>query len=181
MPTDLPPLHHRLADDHHPTPFSAAQIRDACAPGRRSTYRVTAGEAVPYLDVWWFEAGDAAGADMVHLRTTAAGTPLGAPERSRASWEELQAHASYPVATTTVDTEAVTTPVGRFEAWRYTTVAGDGVATRAWFARNLPGPPVLIVSERGGAEVFRYELTAVERAETGSPRNQASAQDEADA
>ena len=163
MPADLPPPQHRLVEDHHPTPFSAAQIRHACAPGRRSTYRVTAGEAAPYLDAWWFEATDAAGADMVRLRTGADGTPLGAPERSRASWDELQAHASYPAAATTIDTDVITTPAGRFETWRYTTVADDGVATRAWFARDLPGPPVLIVSERGGAEVFRYELTAVER------------------
>lgn len=161
MPTDLPPQHHRLADDRHPTPFSAEQIRAACAPGRLNAYLVVAAGADAYVDTWWFESGDEEGAEMAHLRSTAAGVPLGEPETSRATWRELQAHASYPAATTEVTTGQITTAAGTFDAWCYLTRGEAGEVTRAWFARTLPGPPVLMVTEKDGTEVFRYELREV--------------------
>ena len=78
-----------------------------------------------------------------------------------ATWGELQTHASYPVATTSLTVADVSVAAGTFAGWLYETVDGESV-TRAWFARRLPGPPVLIVTACAGDEVFRYELVAVE-------------------
>lgn len=153
----LPPERHRLDPAHHPTPFSADEIRVACAPGRRNVYRVTAAGAEAYLDTWTFDGGDATRGQMTHLRTGLDGMPRSEVEHSSATWGELQAHASYPVATTTLTVTAVSIAAGTFDGWLYETVASDSV-TRAWFARRLPGPPVLIVTERAGDEVFRYEM-----------------------
>jgi hypothetical protein len=163
----LPPDQHRLDSAHHPTPFSTDQIREACAPGRRNVYRVTAAGAEPYLDTWTFDGGDAIRGEMTHLRTGIDGMPRSEVERSRATWDELRAHASYPLATTSLSASTVTTTAGTFEGWLYETVDGESV-TRAWFARGLPGPPVLIVTERAGVEVFRYELMAVADPRSGA-------------
>lgn len=159
--SSLPPERHRLDASHHPTPFSAEEIRAACAPGRRNVFRVAAAGAEPYLDTWTFDGGDATRGTMSHLRTGLDGMPRSELEQSEATWGELQAHASYPVATTGLTVSAVSVGAGTFEGWRYETVEGDTV-TRAWFARTLPGPPVLIVAARRGVEVLRYELLAFE-------------------
>lgn len=124
-------------------------------------YRVAAAGAEPYLDTWTFDGGDAARGQMTHLRTGLDGMPRSELEQSEATWAELQAHASYPMATTSLTVSAVSVEAGTFEGWLYESVDGDTV-TRAWFARTLPGPPVLVVTTRGGVEVLRYELLAFE-------------------
>jgi hypothetical protein len=57
------------------------------------------------------------------------------------------------LAAVDVDVEA-----GRFGGWRYRSRSGDGTVTTAWFARDLPGPPVLVEVESGGTVVHRTEL-----------------------
>jgi hypothetical protein len=165
----LPPEANRLDPAHHPTPFSAEQIRQACAPGRRNVYRVAAAAADPYLETWTFRRGDATGGQFTQLRTGLDGMPRSEVEQIGATWDELQAHASYPAATTSLAVATVAATAGTFDGWLYETVEGESV-TRAWFARGLPGPPVLIVTERTGAEVFRYELLAFEDPRSGTAR-----------
>ena len=116
MSADLPPSSHRLDEGNHPTPFSALQIREACGPGRRNVYRATAARADPYFNTWWFEEGDADGADIVSVHTRTDGTPISGPDRRRATWLELQRHASYPVANTTISAERVVTRAGEYDA-----------------------------------------------------------------
>jgi hypothetical protein len=71
-----------------------------------------------------------------------AGERLEEPEHSRETWLELQDHASFPSANTTVAEETIQIPLGRFACLRYTqTVDDDGVRT-FWFARHLPGQPI---------------------------------------
>ncbi len=158
---NLPPSSHRLDEDNHPTPFSADQIREACGPGRRNVYRVTAAGSDPYINTWWFEDGDAEGADIVSVNSKVDGSPISGPNRRRSTWLELQRHASYPVATTTVSTVRVTTHAGEYDAWCFQSEEEDGTVTNASFARDLPGPPVLIVAEKAGEVVFRSELIEV--------------------
>ena len=56
--SDLPPESHRLDPDHHPTPFSAAQIRDASGAGTSVTFRIDPPGEDAYLDRWEFLGGD---------------------------------------------------------------------------------------------------------------------------
>lgn len=110
-----------------------------------------------FSEEWVFTGGDAEWAEMRHRRLDAPGDEGAA----RARWTDLQAHASFPVATTTVAADEVTTPAGSFAAWCYTVSAGPGQVTRFWFAVALPGPPVLMITTNDGAEVLRYELIEV--------------------
>lgn len=160
VPSDLPPPDHRLEPGHHPTPFSAAQIRAACGPGRRNEYRVTTADGASHHTVWWFEDGDADGATIARHHADLDGNPMTEVTRSRSSWLDLQRHASYPAATTQIEHGEITTPAGTFACWCYVAADGDDV-TRAWFARSLPGPPVLVTTTRDGVAVFRSELVAV--------------------
>lgn len=160
MPVDLPPESHRLDPAHHPTPFSADQIREACGPGRRNVYRTQGADGTPRLTVGWFEEGDADGAVSVSAAAHPDGSVAGEPTRIRARWIDLQRHASFPIATTRIETGEAVTPAGRFDCWCYTVEDGDATS-RFWFARRLPGPPVLYTTERGGSEVFRSELIAL--------------------
>jgi hypothetical protein len=148
----LPPDSQRLRVDHLPTPFSAAEIRAACGPGRRNRFRVT-DEAGSREVTWWFEDGDDEGATIV--RTVSDGAT---PERHRAAWIDLQRHASYPESSTSLLRGSATTAAGVFEGWVYERRVTDSEIEKSWFARDLPGPPVLQVTLRNGAEVYRSEL-----------------------
>ncbi len=158
MTPGLPPEAHRLDPDHHPTPFSADQIREACAPGRSNVYRIDPSEGPSHLYAWWFTDGDEEGATIVAENRDLAGTPISEQTTARASWLDLQRHARFPIATTTVATDQVETPAGSFDCWCYLTRGNDAV-TRTWFARDLPGPPVLQVTD--GPASRRMELVAV--------------------
>src|SRR5687768_11406198 len=92
---------HILAPDHLPTPFTAAEIRDASPPGLAVTV-VREAEAQPRtVSVTRFVDGDEEGSSRERQMLTADGQPVGEPTRARAAWLDLQAHASFPSATTT--------------------------------------------------------------------------------
>ncbi|MDX1689997.1 MAG: hypothetical protein R3290_03125 [Acidimicrobiia bacterium] len=156
----LPPDDHRLRDDHHPTPFSAEEIRAACRPGRRSTYRVEQAGGDPVLSVSEFVEGDAETGQFVATTTDLAGEPIGEPKRGSATWGDLQAHASYPEDGTTVVEERREVPAGTYDCWRYTRSDGD-TTTTAWFAKTLPGPPIDRIVERDGTVISRMVLLDV--------------------
>jgi hypothetical protein len=156
----LPPESHRLQPDTHPTPFSAAEISRACAPGRSNTFLVERAGESPYLSRWEFTAGDEQESVGVRWTETTDGTVIEPRTKSRATWRELQEHASYPTVTTAVTEEVAVVPAGRFACWVYTT-EDDGTTTRAWFAKDLPGPPIMVRAEAGGSIVFSSTLMAV--------------------
>ena len=58
----------------------------------------------------------------------------------------------------------ITTPAGDFAAKYYvverTQDDGSIQTTHAWFAKDLPGPPVFMKIEAGGQTVFSMELVA---------------------
>jgi len=159
---DPPPDAHRLTPDTLPTPFSAQQIREACAPGRSNTFRVERQGDDPYVARWEFVDGDEDGADSLRWTESLEGLRLEAPSPSASRWSELQAHASYPASTTTIAVETIDIPAGRFECWVYTTELEGSEVARAWFAKDLPGPPVLVRSEVGGTIVFSSTLIRFE-------------------
>jgi len=158
--TRLPPDEHRTRPDHAPTPFSAEQIRRACAPGRINLYRIEEQDADPVLLRWEFVAGDADSAESVYETIAEDGTVVGEPARSTSRWDDLQAHASHPEDVTEIDEESVAVPAGTFECWRYAVRDGTILST-SWFAKNLPGPPVLKIDTVGGEQVAAMTLQEV--------------------
>jgi hypothetical protein len=148
---------HRLHPDHLPTPFTAAQIRDTCRPGRTLRVRLERAGADPVLRIVRYVAADADEGEQEAWVEGPDGLPAGAAERSRATWLELQEHASFPEATTTRDEERISIPAGTFDCLRYVREDGDGT-WRFWFARDLPGQPVRFEQEVRGQVVFRMTL-----------------------
>lgn len=151
-----------VAEDLAPFPYSAEAIRDASPEGRVYVFRLAQGEQVVFRTVRFAEV-DAEGAAMVATLTDLTGAAAAPPTRERATWTELQAHASYPRASTTVTDATVTVPAGTFACRRYTVESADGDQLVVDFAVDLPGAPVSLVNTRGGVEVLRMTLERHER------------------
>ena len=150
-PSDAAPRDpHRLHPDHLPTPFTAAEIRVACQPGRELRLRVEEAGEVPRIHVMRYVEADDEAALQESWDESLAGEPLGEPERSRQTWRELQEHASFPAADTLVTDDAIEILGGARDCLRYTQ-SRDGTLRTFWFARELPGPPI------------RWEVRAGER------------------
>ena len=149
MPADP----HLLRPDHHPTPFTADEIRRGCPSGRTIRMRVERAGEGPIVRVTRFLDGDADGADGEVWAETPDGERLGDVERWRSTWLDFQGHASMPLATTVVTEETIALPAGTFDCLVYTRSDGDDVDT-FWFARSAPGMPLRYESRVGGDLVF---------------------------
>jgi hypothetical protein len=158
----LPPESHRLQPDHHPTPFSAAQIRDAFVLGRVVRSVVTRRDGDAVVRATKNLAADDVGGTYEVWTESPDGTRLSEPEQGRSTWLELQRHASMPIDATTIEPTTIDIPMGRFEGVRYTRTEGDEVDT-FWFALSLPGAPVRIESRVGGKVVFSSIAISEER------------------
>lgn len=161
-PVDDP---HRLRPDHLPTPFTAAQIRDATRPGHTLRLRVEALGEEPVERVTRFVETDDEGAVQESQRFSAAGEPLEEPTRRRSSWLDFQSHASFPAATTSRAEEEIELEFGRFDALRYAVIDGNR-EERYWFARALPGMPVRTEDWEGGE--LRFSMTMLEHVPGGN-------------
>ncbi len=148
-----------LRPDHLPTPFTAAEIRAGCPPGRTVRSLVVASGAEPVVGVTRFVSCDADGAERESWAEMFDGKRLTEPERGHATWLELQGHASMPARTTRIDDETIDIPAGRYDCLRYTRVDGDAVDT-FWFAKSAPGMP-LQFEERVNGELV-YASSAIE-------------------
>jgi hypothetical protein len=145
MPVDP----HVLNPQHLPTPFTADEIRDGCPAGRVIHLVVEDGDEKPYRRVNRFLSTDADGADQDAMIVDGDGAPLGAVRVFRTTWKELQGHASFPAADTTIDEETIETPLGRLDCLRYAT--SEGATEHVfWFARNRPGMPVKYMTLQRG-------------------------------
>jgi hypothetical protein len=157
----LPPESHRLRPDHLPTPFSAAQIRAACPAGRTIRIREdAAGELPSYRRIVFVEV-DAETSIQELQSTDADGTPLGEASLGRATWLDLQRHASQPADATTVEEVRLALPFGEFDCWLYTVRAPDA-ELRFWFAKELPGMPVQVEQRVDGSLTARSLMIANE-------------------
>jgi hypothetical protein len=150
----LPDETHRLRPDHLPTPFTAAEIRDASVPGRETRSLVECAGADPVIRATRFISGDADGGYRDTWMETPDGRRLGEPERAHSTWLQLQEHASMPADRTRIDEETFEVPAGRFDGWRYTRTDEDGVNS-FWFARSAPGMPLRYEQRAGDDVVFR--------------------------
>lgn len=139
---------HVLADDHLPTPFTAAEIREATPPGRTVTVHHESGGPTPSVTstrILWAEVS-ADGA--IQHRVTEPAEGADTPTRLEVTWHQLQEHASFPAATTVRERVVVDHVLGRLDCWRYTVTEG-GDETTFWFDIDRPGMPVQVESRRG--------------------------------
>jgi hypothetical protein len=150
---------HLLRPDHLPTPFSAAEIRDAFQPGREVRSRLVRAGEEPVVRVRRSISGDSEGGVYEFWTESEAGQPLSEPVRDRSTWLELQGHASMPADQTVIEDVTIEVPMGRYEGRRYTRTSGDEVDT-FWFAMELPGAPVRFEQRVRGELVF--SSTAIE-------------------
>jgi hypothetical protein len=148
---------HQLSADDLPTPFSAAEIRDGCPPGRALRFRMERAGQDPVVRISRYVETDTDGAVQETWTEDREGRRLSDPERERSTWLELQEHASFPRATTVRTEEELEIPAGRFGCLRYTRTDPDAI-WRFWFARDLPGQPVRYEREASGQIVFSATL-----------------------
>lgn len=157
---------HQLRPDHAPTPFTAAEIRAGCPAGRTVLLRMdetgTDNPAPSYRSTRFLTCDDD-GAEQDRGSTDADGTAIEPRISHRSSWLDLQAHASFPSAATTVEPDRIELPIGTLDCLRYRiTDRTDGTTTTFWFATELPGMPVLIVSEHDSGKVSTMTMVGNE-------------------
>lgn len=133
-----------------PVPFPAERIRTATDAGRTYVFAVTTPDGQTAQRRLRFTAVDAEGGTLESALLGPDGAPFGEPQARRVTWTELEGHAHFPAAATTVTEESVTVPAGRFDATVYT-VREEGKVSRYWFAKDLPGAPVRMVEESAAA------------------------------
>lgn len=124
-------------------PFTAAEIREASAPGRTYVQRLTPVGEQPMTVTVRFAEVDAAGATL-EIRTA----DIPTPDRARLTWAEFERH-GVP-APGAVRTEApCAVPAGAFRCVVFT-AEGEAGRIRSSFARALPGMPVRVEQEVDG-------------------------------
>jgi len=141
----------------HPTPYTAAAIRDATRAGRTYTWKVEAAGKPTVHRVARFVAVDRDGAT---IESGVRGPDAGAPETGRVTWEELRQHAEFPLEVVTTREETLKLPAGTFPCVVYVVRGTDGMTGSFYFARTMPGAPVLAVTEKDGARVSTMTLVA---------------------
>lgn len=135
----------RVVDPGHaPTPFTADEIRRGCPVGRQVTVVHTSSTGAHEYWTTTFAKTDATNALIINQQVAESGSPLGGASELWATWDELQAHASFPVEHTVITEETITTPIGEMECLLYTVTEGAAVKT-LWFARSLAGLPIKTV------------------------------------
>jgi len=92
-----------LGPGRAPTPFTAGQIRDATTVGKSIRRRVDSEDAESFLLISTYLECDADGATLERSRLTLDGEPLGEPQVFTTTWLDLQRHASFPAADTTIE------------------------------------------------------------------------------
>lgn len=140
---------HLLGPGLLPTPFTAAEIRDATGVGKTIRLLLEGQDGPLGEHVNRFHDTDAEGAT---LDRWAVADPK-AVVSNRVTWAELQAHAAFDAGTTSVSTVSLTTPLGALTCRRYDTE--DGVF---WFSIDHPGMPVQYESDGLRTTVLSIEL-----------------------
>ncbi|MFK4729736.1 hypothetical protein ROT00_08635 [Agromyces mediolanus] len=132
----------RLGPGLLPTPFTAAEIRAASGTGKTIRLLVEEPAGTSFERINRFVDCDAEGATLEQWRVAADGSIDGELDRGRVSWRELQEHAAFPEATTTVREETLELPFGPADCRRYEVRRdADSPAAVFWFALALPGMP----------------------------------------
>ena len=143
-----------------PTPYTAAQIRDAMPVGTVVVYRRVEAGKEPYLNRMTVVAADETSGTIADAVIDEQGVVLSEEAPATMQWEELRKHAEFPVAALQTSDSAVDVPAGHFDTWKYVVTEPDGTVTTYQFARTLPGPPVWMEIRAADAVAFSMELVS---------------------
>ena len=152
----LPSYDNRMKEDHAPTPFTSKEIAQACSTGLEMKYKVEQKGKSTVYQITWFTNTDFKGSDFEVTTTDLDGNVLD-EKQAYATWQSLQSHASFPEKDCVITLETIKLDSGKFNCWLYT-VKGKNEVSKFWFARNLPGPPVLYKQFKNGKRTFRMTL-----------------------
>jgi hypothetical protein len=141
-----------------PAPFTAAQIRDATRPGRTYVFRVESAGKPTVIRSIEFTRVDGDRAEMTAAVKDESGAVLRALPPKAVTFEELRSHGEFPRAAVTTAEETITVPAGRFECLVYRVQEQDGSVSRYFFAKDMPGAPVLFYTEKDGARLMTSTL-----------------------
>lgn len=170
LPSGFPDLDGRILDPTHaPTPYTAGQLRAECRPGRVNSWSMVTPQG-EFVSTMRFVKADEEGVQLESLLMSADQTPAGPVEETYGAWTDLQSHASFPAARTTIEVDTVEVPAGRFECWLYTiTDDSDGSPriSQFWFAKDLPGPPVRMTVMEGRESKMDMRMILLQRGRGG--------------
>ena len=143
-----------------PVPFEADVLRAALEPGYTQTHRVFAPDGTTtYRRTTVVESNDET-VTFEFQPVSEDGELIGDPRQSEATYDELVGHATYPLASTTITETTRTVEAGTFDGWLYEVSQPDGTIAEAFFARDVPGPPVHFVEREDDAIIMEMELVA---------------------
>jgi hypothetical protein len=144
--------------DVAPTPYTAEQIRQATPVGRTYEFRIESPGKPAMRRVITFTRVAEGDAEMTATTLDGSGKPIGEPKVTQVPWEELRKHAEFPKSAVTIDEQRVTVPIGTFDCIRYTVKEDAGEVTQYYFAKNMPGAPVLFLTDKDGQRVMASTL-----------------------
>jgi hypothetical protein len=124
-------------------PFSWEEIRAATKPGRSYRYKVEVPGKPARERSLTFVKVDDDGAEILG----------GGDSPKRVGWPILQKHSEFPKNRVTNREETVKLPGGKFDCMVYEVRGDDGEVSTYYFARTLPGAPVLFYTEQDGKRV----------------------------
>lgn len=127
----------------YPAPFTWEEIRAATSSGRTYRYRVEVAGQPPKERALTFVKVDDSGCEILG----------GGDKPKRIGWPTLQKHTEFPQARVTTREEVVKLPGGKFDCMVYEVRGDDGDVSSYYFARTLPGAPVLFYTEQDGKRV----------------------------
>jgi pimeloyl-ACP methyl ester carboxylesterase len=145
----LPPEQNRMKQGDASTPYSAEQIRKALPKGSWIKFNNELSGGQKMVLVFHFGKGNNKEAALVVDTLDEKGNPIAEPRSSKPLWKELQSHASFPAETATIISAPLKTFKGDLDCWLYEVREGEAI-TKYWFAKELPGPPVLLEEYKNG-------------------------------
>ena len=123
-----------------PAPFSWEEIRAATKSGRTYRYKVELRGKPAKERVLTFVKVDADGCEIF----------AGGESPKRKGWPSLQKDSEFPKERVQAREETVKLPGGKFDCMVYEVSGNDGEVTTYYFAKNLPGAPVLFYTDVDG-------------------------------
>jgi hypothetical protein len=127
----------------YPAPYSWEQIRAATKSGRTYRYRVEMPGKPTRERLLTFTKVDDDGCEIF----------AGGGDPKRKGWVSLQKDAEFPKDRVKTYEESVKLPGGKFDCIVYEVRGKDGEVSTYYFAKTLPGAPVLFWSEVDGKRV----------------------------
>jgi len=156
IPGELPP--ELRPENFLPVPFSAAQLSEGFSLGTTLSFDLS-GSQTPAMTVDWKVVKHTDKTVDIEFTPKPKEGERPPVNTETFAWGQLESHASFPKNLATRKEMSFTVKAGTFDVWHYEVRPPDGRSIeRYYFAKRLPGPPVLHSVEVDGVEVHRMEM-----------------------